>query len=235
LNTYDFAHGKARLRSLDFDSLSYSDETLVDLCAEIFFQVSLRLEREMIHFSFAMVLRQGRATLPRNWQLELDSRLGLSRLAIRDFIAVVSRRMPPNPYHNWAHVADVTQAVYALGALSGALGCMHDGERLALLMAALCHDLEHPVRPAPCRSPSMRRSVAQHARETSLCAGTQILNAHVNTNEKRTRARTPGAVGGVPGAERVGHRQGAPHAGHLPRAAPQALSLHAAWRLFAAQ
>ena len=54
--------------------------------------------------------------------------------------------MPANPYHCWAHVADVTQAVYAIGLLSGALDTMPDGERLALLMAALCHDVEHPVR-----------------------------------------------------------------------------------------
>ena len=82
-------------------------------------------------------------------QLELDSRLSLSRRIIPDFVRLVARRMPANPYHSWAHAADVTQAVYALGLLSGALGAMPDGERLALLVAALCHDIEHPVPRGP--------------------------------------------------------------------------------------
>ena len=36
---YDFAHGKKFLKTLNFDSLSYSAETLVDLCVEIFLEV----------------------------------------------------------------------------------------------------------------------------------------------------------------------------------------------------
>jgi hypothetical protein len=33
----------------------------------------------------------------------------------RAFVADVRRRMPANPYHNFFHVADVTQSVYCLG------------------------------------------------------------------------------------------------------------------------
>ncbi len=78
-------------------------------------------------------------------QLELDRRLRITRRAIHDFVAVVRRRMPRNPYHNWRHVADVTQTTYAVAVASGLMRAMPDRERLALLMAALCHDLEHPV------------------------------------------------------------------------------------------
>ena len=73
--------------------------------------------------------------------------------------------MPANPYHCWAHVADVTQAVYAIGLLSGALDTMPDGERLALLMAALCHDVEHPVR--------MWTLLIEHPDEGIVCDGVE--------------------------------------------------------------
>jgi hypothetical protein len=53
--------------------------------------------------------------------------------------------MPDNPYHNWFHVADVVQTVYSLGLMSGIIHDMDEKEQLALLIAALCHDLEHPV------------------------------------------------------------------------------------------
>jgi hypothetical protein len=39
------------------------------------------------------------------------------------------------------------QTCYSLGLEAGLLADMPDTERLALLVAALCHDLEHPVRP----------------------------------------------------------------------------------------
>ena len=37
------------------------------------------------------------------------------------------------------------QTIYYLGLQSGVLGVMSDKERFALLVATLCHDLEHPV------------------------------------------------------------------------------------------
>jgi high affinity cGMP-specific 3',5'-cyclic phosphodiesterase 9 len=57
--------------------------------------------------------------------------------------------MLENPYHNWFHVADVAQTVFSLGMHTGLLQSMSSTEQLALLVAALCHDLEHPVRPRP--------------------------------------------------------------------------------------
>ncbi len=39
------------------------------------------------------------------------------------------------------------QTCYSLGLEAGLLADMPDTELLALLVAALCHDLEHPVRP----------------------------------------------------------------------------------------
>ena len=111
-------------------------------------------------------------------QLELDRRLGLGRRAIRDFISEVRRRMPANPYHCWPHVADVTQAAYALAARSGVLRGMPDPERLALLLAALCHDLEHPVpAPHPSHVPLRGRVAPVSTADTSLVSLPAPLDA----------------------------------------------------------
>ena len=49
------------------------------------------------------------------------------------------------------------QSAYSLGLQSGLLRIMTDVEKFALLLAALCHDLEHPVCP---------RSDAAHSRRS---------------------------------------------------------------------
>ena len=44
-------------------------------------------------------------------QLDLDRMLRIPLAAARSFILSARAGMPPtNPYHNWTHVADVTQA-----------------------------------------------------------------------------------------------------------------------------
>ena len=43
-------------------------------------------------------------------QLGLEEALGVPRAAILSFVLSARARMLDNPYHNWAHVVDVTQA-----------------------------------------------------------------------------------------------------------------------------
>ena len=50
-----------------------------------------------------------------------------------------------NPYHNWCHAVDVMQSVFSLLTEAGGAGFLLSVERLAILLAALGHDLEHPV------------------------------------------------------------------------------------------
>ena len=76
--------------------------------------------------------------------LHLPSRLRLSLPALRAFILAVRAHMLDNPYHNWHHAFDVTQTLYALATASGVLQRLSPVEQLAMLLAALCHDLEHP-------------------------------------------------------------------------------------------
>ena len=71
---------------------------------------------------------------------------GISARRLRDFALEVERRMTVNEngYHNEKHVGCVVQALFSQ--LSHGCGCLftHPIERLALLFAATCHDLDHP-------------------------------------------------------------------------------------------
>lgn len=48
------------------------------------------------------------------------------------------------PYHNFAHCADVTHTAAGLARCVGPKAAMSLPETFALLVAALCHDLDHP-------------------------------------------------------------------------------------------
>ena len=48
------------------------------------------------------------------------------------------------PYHNFYHVADVAHSVYRMITLSESIICMSQLEKYALMLAAVCHDMDHP-------------------------------------------------------------------------------------------
>jgi hypothetical protein len=80
--------------------------------------------------------------------LELFKEAGLPEevplSSVKRLILAVREHMYDNPYHNWAHVFDVTQTLYVLATITGTIKNMDAWERFALLVAALCHDLQHP-------------------------------------------------------------------------------------------
>ena len=53
-----------------------------------------------------------------------------------------------NPYHTAVHAADVTQAIYVFTqhASTPLIASLTATELLATLVAAMCHDLDHPGR-----------------------------------------------------------------------------------------
>jgi hypothetical protein len=77
-------------------------------------------------------------------ELDLPSQLALPMERIQKFILAVKGRMDANPYHSWFHVFDVTQTVLVFARHSGLLQHMTAMEKFGLIVAALCHDLEHP-------------------------------------------------------------------------------------------
>ncbi|GLC43173.1 hypothetical protein PLESTB_000855000 [Pleodorina starrii] len=62
---------------------------------------------------------------------------------LRNFLTAVASHYQSIPYHNFNHVCHVLQATYLLSTLTRAVNILSPLERLALLVAALCHDLDH--------------------------------------------------------------------------------------------
>ena len=61
----------------------------------------------------------------------------------RRFIAEVHKGYRNNPYHNWRHAFDVTQMTYMLTRQTEAGRSLQPLEMLALMLTALCHDIDH--------------------------------------------------------------------------------------------
>mmetsp|Transcript_4777 Transcript_4777/g.7282 ORF Transcript_4777/g.7282 Transcript_4777/m.7282 type:complete len:1113 (-) Transcript_4777:330-3668(-) len=60
------------------------------------------------------------------------------------FVSDIRNRYTETPYHNFRHAVDVTQTVYCLMKKMGLASALTPIERLAMLTAALCHDVQHP-------------------------------------------------------------------------------------------
>eukprot|EP00286_Rhodomonas_abbreviata_P026452 CAMPEP_0181306350 /NCGR_PEP_ID=MMETSP1101-20121128/10249_1 /TAXON_ID=46948 /ORGANISM="Rhodomonas abbreviata, Strain Caron Lab Isolate" /LENGTH=945 /DNA_ID=CAMNT_0023412393 /DNA_START=482 /DNA_END=3319 /DNA_ORIENTATION=+ len=113
-NEEAFERGKACLKTLECDALSFTSDDLVHLIFEIFME------------------------------LGLPGELGIPIEKMQRFILGVRDRMLDNPYHNWTHIFVVTQTVYSLGTISGVISKLEAMECFALFISAMCHDLEHP-------------------------------------------------------------------------------------------
>mmetsp|Transcript_24007 Transcript_24007/g.78106 ORF Transcript_24007/g.78106 Transcript_24007/m.78106 type:complete len:293 (-) Transcript_24007:292-1170(-) len=102
------------LQSLECDALSFSSDDLLHLTLEIF------LEQEF------------------------PKKVNVSEEKLKKFILCVRSCMFDNPYHNWFHAFDVTQTVYCMSLTGETYKTLTDVEYFALIVSALCHDLEHP-------------------------------------------------------------------------------------------
>mmetsp|Transcript_32613 Transcript_32613/g.50745 ORF Transcript_32613/g.50745 Transcript_32613/m.50745 type:complete len:275 (-) Transcript_32613:524-1348(-) len=111
-----FSRGMEALAGIEFDALSFTAEELIALAAQIF--------RTMRFFD----------------------NLPVTEDKVMSLILAVEEKMPPNVYHNWWHAVDVLQATYHFGITSGLFDDPRFKEeyKFALLVAALCHDLDHP-------------------------------------------------------------------------------------------
>ncbi len=76
--------------------------------------------------------------------LGLVDKCGLRESELEDFILAVRRGYNDNPYHNWRHAFDVTQATFVFMVKYCGDFALAPLEQLALLVAALAHDLAHP-------------------------------------------------------------------------------------------
>jgi CheY-like chemotaxis protein len=78
--------------------------------------------------------------------LGLLQQCGMPEETLDEFLLEVRRGYNDNPYHNWRHAFDVTQAtfVFIVKFCGPATLALTATEQLALLVAALSHDLAHP-------------------------------------------------------------------------------------------
>ena len=111
----DLQRARSSLLSLSFNALDFSVDDLTVLIGELF-QLVLPLSLASSIPSTNARPRDSASpqllppAAPRE-QLDLERLLRIPLAAARSFILSARAGMPPtNPYHNWTHVADVTQA-----------------------------------------------------------------------------------------------------------------------------
>jgi hypothetical protein len=63
---------------------------------------------------------------------------------LRNFAKEIQRNYHNNPYHNFRHAFDVMQMCYTFLVESKAKVYLTKQDKLVLLIAALCHDVDHP-------------------------------------------------------------------------------------------
>ena len=71
------------------------------------------------------------------------------------WISRVASNYKDNPYHNFSHATHVLHATYLFLMASEANNCVTRTDQLALLIAAICHDIDHDGK--PCSSQDLNR------------------------------------------------------------------------------
>eukprot|EP00899_Mesostigma_viride_P017711 jgi/Mesvir1/25941/Mv20935-RA.1 len=77
-------------------------------------------------------------------KMGLVDEFGISEQKLANFLQEVARGMLPNPYHNAAHIADVSGSLYHLLHATSVGEHVRAIDRLAAVVAALIHDYKHP-------------------------------------------------------------------------------------------
>lgn len=70
--------------------------------------------------------------------------LGISRQRMQNFILVVKENYHPNPFHNFLHAFSVVHTAYLLLSTTDAARMLRPLDIAGCLIAALCHDVDHP-------------------------------------------------------------------------------------------
>lgn len=76
-------------------------------------------------------------------RLDLHTAAGVSLSELLDFIIDVDNGYFPNPYHNFFHAVDVTGVLFFILNDVRANRYLSKVDAMALLLAALCHDIGH--------------------------------------------------------------------------------------------
>lgn len=108
--------------------------------------------------------------------------LGVHKDALLAMFRDVCDAMPANPYHNFKHVCDVTQAMY-LFLNTGPGRAVPPLDRSAMLLAAVCHDLEHPGKSSVFQVSEHSELAMKYGNDSPLerhhvCVALRLLQTH---------------------------------------------------------
>lgn len=70
--------------------------------------------------------------------------LGITQQRLQNFIMVIKDNYHPNPFHNFLHAFSVVHTAYLLLSTTEAARMLRPLDIAACLIAALCHDVDHP-------------------------------------------------------------------------------------------
>jgi hypothetical protein len=76
--------------------------------------------------------------------LDILSTFALNEETLREFIVALSDSYQANPYHNFTHAVDVTQAMFFMLTTLKLRRFLRPLDVFAVLVASLCHDSDHP-------------------------------------------------------------------------------------------
>ena len=74
-------------------------------------------------------------------EFDLIERFRISEVKLEQFLLAVQSKYNSNPYHNFRHAFDVTQAVFSILTTFGGAEYFSYLNIFALLVAAICHDI----------------------------------------------------------------------------------------------
>ena len=87
---------------------------------------------------------QTNATLTMFKSLGLLQKFDISTESLVRFLLTVKLNYNNNPFHNWLHAWSVMHASWLMISAPEVTGCLTDADKLAVMIAAVCHDLDHP-------------------------------------------------------------------------------------------
>lgn len=114
--------------------------------------------------------------------------------ALMIWISRVASHYRDNPYHNLQHVVHVLHAVFLVLMTTEASKCLTRADQLALLIAALCHDIDHDGEP----------SVAAFGLECQRSSAPACCKAASLDGVLEGRVQTDGAWAQLAGRHRFG-------------------------------
>jgi len=101
--------------SIDFSALSKSKQELIDLGFIIFEETGLVQD------------------------------LGVSKETVYSYLEAVKESYRDNPFHSFKHAITVTQMIFIIFIKAKLLNILTPIEKLSLILASICHDLDHPA------------------------------------------------------------------------------------------